>query len=419
MAGVCGIALQCLHISVVILLVVCGPTLQCGPGRAPGRRPPSRKRTPLVFQQHVPSVSENTLGASGPPEGKITRNDERFKDLAENFNPDIIFKDHEGSGADRRMSHRCKDKLNTLAIAVMNQWPGVKLRVVEAWDEDGIHEKNSLHYEGRAVDITTSDRDRSKYGLLARLAVEAGFDWVYYESRRHIHCSVASDSSAVVKIGGCFPGQGLVLSEREGWKTMASLGVGERVLSVDSHGRRVFSPVLSFLHKDSSEQVLFYTLHLEDKKITLTGKHLIFIHSENSTRNLATNNYRAVFAEKVVEGDFVYVIDSENHNSRPSPSRVTHVSVETLRGVYAPLTATGTIVVDGVVASCYAYTENVALAHFGFAPMRLLHDISSYLPFDLWTQKSPADGFHWYARILYSLGEIVLSDDVLYSPFSH
>lgn len=76
----------------------------CGPGRGIGGPRRKRKLTPLVFKQHVPNMSEQTLGASGVSEGAIERESAKFKKLEFNNNRDIIFKDEEGTGADHVMS---------------------------------------------------------------------------------------------------------------------------------------------------------------------------------------------------------------------------------------------------------------------------------------------------------------------------
>lgn len=102
-------------ISILLLtLVDFGET--CGPGRGGGRRRMLRKYPPLVQRQYIPNVSENTLGASGRPEGPIRRQDRRFKELVKNWNPDIEFRDDEQTGADRMMSQVSSDLVGVREI---------------------------------------------------------------------------------------------------------------------------------------------------------------------------------------------------------------------------------------------------------------------------------------------------------------
>lgn len=182
---------------------------------------------------------------------------------------------------------------------------------------------------------------------------------------------------------------------------MTELQIGDKILSVTPEGDYVFSPVILFLDRNPGEQRQFYTIRLDSgHSLTLTPEHLLYSAPDGMS------DFNTVFARSIQEGDLLLV-----HSSKAElvPQRVVQVEVDIHTGVYAPLTTAGNLVVDNVLASCYAIVDSGNLAHSVFAPIRwyestrqLLNGISSHSGAKT---VPPQTGIHWYADMLYSIGE--------------
>jgi hypothetical protein len=147
-----------------------------------------RARTQLALGERIPNEAEARI--VGEADEPIGRSSPAFKSLVECEDCPFLFKDEERNNSDRLMTPRLRRGLVQLSRLVSQTWPKLELRVTEAWDDRREHGPGSVHYEGRAADITTSDQDPAKLGMLAALAVRAGLDWVYYEDASHVHVSV-------------------------------------------------------------------------------------------------------------------------------------------------------------------------------------------------------------------------------------
>ncbi len=192
-------------------------------------------------------------------------------------------------------------------------------------------------------------------------------------------------------------------------KSISELRPGERVLAStgsDGSGELVYSEVLAFLDRDPVTWKLFYTLQTEAGAcLSLTAAHLLFVSEGNCSEGAvpARGTLRTVYASEAQPGQCVLVSEGKagQRHSEGRLSRITRVRVRESRGAFAPLTQQGTVVVDRVVASCYAVVEQHSLAHWAFSPLRLLHGWTGFTG-------SHSDGIHWYSQLLHWLGRMLL-----------
>ncbi len=180
--------------------------------------------------------------------------------------------------------------------------------------------------------------------------------------------------------------------------------MGDKVLAADQQGNLVPSDFIMFIDQDRHIMREFCVLETKEphRRLTLTPAHLVFVMNNNNITNRSV--IMAVYASHIKPGQHLLAVGNDL-SEKIIPAKVTRVYVEHYKGSYAPVTSHGTIVVDRVLASCYAVVENHDLAHWVFAPVRLWHRVLSLVgmvtELDSMHQ---VDGVHWYPGLLYHVG---------------
>ncbi|KAL8164919.1 UNVERIFIED_CONTAM: hypothetical protein K2H54_015790 [Gekko kuhli] len=227
-------------------------------------------------------------------------------------------------------------------------------------------------------------------------------------------------NSVAAKSGGCFPGSAVVNLERGGTKLVKDLIPGDRVLAADGQGQLLYSEFLAFLDQEEPPiHRVFYVIETQRPRtrLLLTAAHLLFVAPQQNH-----SQPQPVFASRVRPGHLVYVLGKGGQTLLQAV--VHRVSLqEEASGAYAPLTAQGTILVNQVLASCYAVIEEHKWAHWAFAPFRVAHTLlamlapGSHSSPSLSPSAAPSEstaGIHWYSRLLYRIGRWVLDSDMLH-----
>lgn len=216
-----------------------------------------------------------------------------------------------------------------------------------------------------------------------------------------------TESSQAAKSGGCFSEETTVETSSGARVRLADLRVGDRVLALDlASGRLTYSEVLLFLDRDPLQRREFLRLRTAGgRSLTVTPSHLLLV------QDAGRRPPQAVFAARVRLGDLVLVPAGDG---APQTDTVVAIEEVLMQGVFAPLTREGTIVADGVVASCYAVVDSQWLAHLTYAPFRLMASVRNLVGGNDTVSYDAPVGVHWYAKALYALAQFVLPGALLY-----
>jgi hypothetical protein len=192
---------------------------------------------------------------------------------------------------------------------------------------------------------------------------------------------------------GCFAGWVIVEESKRGFIPLSELNLGDWVRSSDGS----WVQMLAWMHLEPNTTVEFIEIFYSGKKLALTAEH--FIHK------LIDGEIHIVPARDVNVGDYL-IGDTGN------PVLVESLSTEFYQGMYAPLTSSGELLVEGVLASCFVevplpapfYKNSHSFGLIGTLPLRYL---PVWVSSTIWSSTTNSTQFHQACALALQLSSVI------------
>ncbi|XP_067026825.1 uncharacterized protein [Acropora muricata] len=196
-----------------------------------------------------------------------------------------------------------------------------------------------------------------------------------------------------ILMGGCYPASATFVDVAGRRRQMESLLVGEEVKVITNKGV-TSKPVITFIHRqpDLFQEFLQITTLRYKKILKITEDHLIFVEKNGKEA--------AIPARDVKIGDMVYV--RVGAKEMLEKDAVQGVSIVFEKGVYAPVTLSGTILVNDVNTSCYFDVLSHVWFHRAMGAARAVYHFSPKMA-EWISSIGEEDGFPGWCRLGHKL----------------
>ena len=281
--------------------------------------------------------------------------------------------------------------------------------IKKAMDEEGItDQEEALHQEEEEIKKLREHENKSdgqNREFFQRLAEQKKFhaelrarmkSFLETFHQRYIndalHPKGGKSTEKVMKEsnGGCYPGSAIIYDSNSRARRIESLQVGDKVLIITKNDIQSDS-VITFIHRQPEVVEEFLKIVTTKEKILLiTADHLLFVELMGQAT--------AIPARDVKIGDTVYVRGS--HGSETDLVR--SISTVYEKGAYAPVTLSGTILVNDVHTSCYFDVLSHEWSHKAMSIARALHHVSPSMMRRI-SAVGEKDGFPGWCRLAHTM----------------